>query len=100
MQAAQPGLTGNSLDRSTLTRGVASFEHDDDSPTRLLDPILKSAKLHLQLVHLLVVNLSLRLAVCMIGFRVDFIRDQACVMTFILWRPGRVKHFTQAHSRV
>ena len=71
------GLTGNSLDRSTLTRGVASFEHDDDSPTRLLDPILKSAKLHLQLVHLLVVNLSLHLAVCMIGFRVDFIRDQA-----------------------
>jgi hypothetical protein len=35
------------------------------------------AKLHLQLVHLLFVNLPLHLAICMSGFRVDFIRDQA-----------------------
>src|SRR6516162_5066689 len=58
---------GKSLDRPALACGVASFEQDDDPLTRLLDPFLQPAKFYLKLLQLLLVNLSLHLAVCVIG---------------------------------
>src|SRR5262249_33880494 len=59
---------------------VAAFEQDDDPLARLFDPVLQPAKLHLQLLQLLFVNLSLHLAVRVAGSRVSFAHDRAVAL--------------------
>src|SRR4030095_7618802 len=49
---------GDGLDGSPLAGGVASFEHDDDSGSSGLNPILQMTKLDLKLAQLLLVSFA------------------------------------------